>query len=80
MSGVNDLKLSQHSVDSMDNNVYILTCPSTHEIIIDDAANDAARIWEAVAGTNVRYILQTHGHSDHVQELPHLDEWIARGW
>src|SRR5947209_4253683 len=74
MATSTDLMLTHLSVGSMDNNVYILVCPSTNESIIVDAANDAARILDAVAGTTVRYILQTHGHADHVQALIELKE------
>jgi glyoxylase-like metal-dependent hydrolase (beta-lactamase superfamily II) len=64
-----DLILTHLSVGSMDNNVYVLISPSTNESIIVDAANEAHRILGAVQGTTVRYILQTHGHADHVQAL-----------
>jgi glyoxylase-like metal-dependent hydrolase (beta-lactamase superfamily II) len=74
MPATTDLELSHLSVGSMDNNVYILICPSTNESIIVDAANDASRILEAVAGTKVRYILQTHGHADHVQAMIELKD------
>ncbi len=57
------------SVGSMDNNVYIIRCSDSDESIVVDAANDVERILEAVDGRKVRYILQTHGHGDHVQAL-----------
>jgi glyoxylase-like metal-dependent hydrolase (beta-lactamase superfamily II) len=60
------------SVGSMDNNVYILRCPDTGEGVIVDAAAEAERILEAAEGTPIRYILQTHGHRDHVQALAEL--------
>jgi glyoxylase-like metal-dependent hydrolase (beta-lactamase superfamily II) len=64
-----DLTLTHLSVGSMDNNVYIFTWLPTNESIIVDAANEADRILDAVKGTSVRYIIQTHGHADHVQAL-----------
>jgi glyoxylase-like metal-dependent hydrolase (beta-lactamase superfamily II) len=66
---MSDVQLAKLSVGTMDNNVYILRDPETNESIIVDAANEADRILAAVAGTRVRYILQTHGHADHVQAL-----------
>ena len=64
-----DLQVVKLSVGPMDNNVYVLICPAQNESVIIDAANEADRILAAVHGTTVRYILQTHGHSDHVQAL-----------
>ncbi|HLZ07774.1 MAG TPA: MBL fold metallo-hydrolase [Chloroflexota bacterium] len=66
------LTLAQLSVGSMDNNVYIFTWPPTNESVIVDAANEASRILDAVKSTTVRYIIQTHGHADHVQALVEL--------
>ena len=67
-----DLTLTHLSVGSMDNNVYIFSWAPTKESIIVDAANEAGRILEAVKGTSVRYIIQTHGHADHVQALAEI--------
>ena len=58
------------SVGSMDNNVYLLICPDTGQGVLVDAASEADRILEAAEGVAVRYILQTHGHHDHVGALP----------
>src|SRR5262245_12799714 len=65
-------RIEKLSVGPMDNNVYIIRCGDQNESIGVDAANDIDTILAAVAGTNVRYILQTHGHADHVQALTAL--------
>jgi len=57
------------SVGPMDNNVYLLVCPTTAESVLVDAADEADRILKEAEGTTVRCILQTHGHRDHVQAL-----------
>jgi glyoxylase-like metal-dependent hydrolase (beta-lactamase superfamily II) len=67
------LDLKKLSVGPADNNVYVLIC-STNESVIVDAANEAEKILAAVAGTKVRFILQTHGHSDHVQALAEVKQ------
>jgi glyoxylase-like metal-dependent hydrolase (beta-lactamase superfamily II) len=64
-----EIRLTKLSAGPTDNNVYVLVCPETSESVLIDAANEAGRILEALRGTSVRYILQTHGHSDHVQAL-----------
>ena len=47
---------------------YIVACPKTREGVIIDPAGEADRILAALKeeGVRVRYILNTHGHADHV--------------
>ena len=63
------LEIRHISVGSMDNNVYVVVDRATGEGVIIDPANEAARILEAAEGAQVRSILLTHGHVDHVQAL-----------
>ena len=42
------------------------------ESVIIDGCAEAGRVLREAAGTSVRYVLQTNGHSDHVQALPEL--------
>lgn len=58
----------------MGNNVYVLECPETHDAFIVDGCFEPETILEETAGANVVAILQTHGHTDHVQALPALVE------
>ncbi len=64
-------------VGPMENNVYVLVCPATGEAVLVDAADEAERILEAVRDVKVRYILQTHGHSDHVQALAKVTDALG---
>jgi glyoxylase-like metal-dependent hydrolase (beta-lactamase superfamily II) len=48
----------------VENNVWILG--DDHEVLIVDAAHDAAPIAAAVGDRTVRAIVCTHGHNDHV--------------
>lgn len=61
------ITLTKFSVDPMDNDVYLLTDGAGTVLI--DAANDAARIHEVLAGRPVTTIVTTHQHHDHVQAL-----------
>lgn len=49
-------------------NCYIVGCERTKEAVIIDPGGDADRILKAVrdAGLNVRYVLNTHCHFDHM--------------
>ncbi len=56
-------------VGNFGNNVYVLVCKATGDSVIVDTSFEARQILEATEGTTVRYILQTHCHSDHIQAL-----------
>ena len=51
------------------NNAYLIICPKTNESIIIDAPLGPEKILEQAKSTNVRAILITHRHSDHLEGL-----------
>lgn len=57
----------------MDNNAYLLTCRSTGEALLIDAAADPARLSDLIGhGSDrptLRTIVTTHQHADHWQAL-----------
>ncbi len=59
-------------VGDFGNNIYVLVCKKTNDSVIVDASFEADKILAAAEGTNVRYILMTHCHTDHVQALDEL--------
>ncbi len=54
----------------VENNVWLLG--DDDEVVVIDAAHDAAAIGEKVDGRRVEAILLTHGHNDHVNAAPEL--------
>ncbi|MEW1616160.1 MULTISPECIES: MBL fold metallo-hydrolase [unclassified Streptomyces] len=56
----------------VDNNVWIVG--DDREVVVIDAAHDAAAITEAVGGRAVIAIVCTHAHDDHVNAAPLLAE------
>jgi glyoxylase-like metal-dependent hydrolase (beta-lactamase superfamily II) len=48
----------------VENNIWLVG--DDHEVIVVDAAHDAAPIADAVGDRTVRAILCTHGHNDHI--------------
>ncbi|WAL66684.1 MBL fold metallo-hydrolase [Amycolatopsis cynarae] len=54
----------------VDNNVWIVGDDA--EVLVIDAAHDAAAIAEAVGEAAVRAIVCTHAHNDHVNAAPEL--------
>ena len=69
-----DLIVRKIEVGNMENNVYILECPETHEALLIDGCFEPDKILERAQGANIVGIVQTHGHMDHVQALPELKE------
>jgi len=57
-------------VGPMDNNVFVLRCKETGESVLIDAANEHDRVLELCQTLNVRQVLETHGHWDHIQAVP----------
>src|SRR6201997_4593075 len=56
----------------VDNNIWLFGDNSN--VVVFDAAHDAAPIVEAVGGRNVVAVVCTHGHNDHVTVAPELGE------
>ena len=59
-------------VGPMDNNVYVLRCRQSGEAVLLDAANEHDKLLELCQALNVREVLETHGHWDHIQAVPQL--------
>ena len=53
-------------------NAYILTCQQTGDSVVVDAPAEADKIIDSLKGTNPRYILLTHNHTDHIGALAEL--------
>lgn len=52
-------------------NCYIIGCENTGQGVVVDPGGDAERIMQAVAknGLDIKYIILTHGHFDHIGAL-----------
>lgn len=52
-------------------NCYLCVCPVTREAVLIDPGDEADRIQEWVEGNNVKllYIINTHGHIDHIMAI-----------
>lgn len=72
-----DLIVRKIEVGGMENNVYLLECPETHDALLIDGCFEPDKIIEGCDGATVVAIVQTHGHMDHVQALPELKERLG---
>lgn len=57
-------------VGEFDNNVYVVRCKETGEGLLVDAANEHERLLELCKALDVRRVVETHGHWDHIQAVP----------
>lgn len=63
------MEIKRLEVGLFKNNCYILICPLTNESVIIDPGAEAKCILHEVEGRETKYILVTHGHSDHIGAL-----------
>ena len=61
-------------VGPVDNNVFVVRCRETGEGVLLDAANEHDRLLELCQALDVRTVLETHGHWDHIQAVPAVRE------
>jgi glyoxylase-like metal-dependent hydrolase (beta-lactamase superfamily II) len=59
-------------VGPYDNNVFVVRCKQTGEALLVDAANEHELLLETCRALGVRRVVETHGHSDHIQAVPAL--------
>ncbi|HMK11986.1 MAG TPA: MBL fold metallo-hydrolase [Acidimicrobiales bacterium] len=59
-------------VGPVDNNVFVMRCRATGDAVLLDAANEHEKLLELCRRLNVRRVLETHGHWDHIQAVPQL--------
>ena len=59
-------------VGPYDNNVFVMRCVATGDAVLLDAANEHEKLLELCQRLNVRRVLETHGHWDHIQAVPQL--------
>ena len=61
-------------VGDLDNNVFFLRCRETGESVLIDAANEHDKLLDLCKALNVKTVLETHGHWDHIQAVPAIRE------
>jgi len=65
-----DLEIHKLVVGPMDNNVFVVRCKHTGDAVLIDAANEHDKLLELAKALNVRRVIETHGHWDHIQAVP----------
>ena len=67
-----NVEVTKLVVGPYDNNVFVIRCRQTGEAVLLDAANEHEKLLELCRTLNVRRVLETHGHWDHIQAVPQL--------
>jgi len=65
-----DVAIHKLVVGPVDNNVFVVRCKQTGEAAMIDAANEHDKLLELCRALDVRTVLETHGHWDHIQAVP----------
>lgn len=68
----NRVRIDKYVVGPFENNVFIVRCKGTGESVLVDAANEHQLLLEVSRAANVRRVLTTHGHFDHIQAVTQL--------
>lgn len=67
-----DIQIRKIVTGSYDNNAYLAVCPKTNESVIIDAPAEPEKIVKQAEGTDVKAILFTHTHFDHIDGTKEL--------
>lgn len=59
-------------VGPVDNNVFVVRCKQTGDAALIDAANEHEKLLDLCEALDVRTVLETHGHWDHIQAVPEI--------
>ena len=66
------VEITKLVVGPVDNNVFVVRCRATGDAVMLDAANEHDKLLELCRRLNVRKVLETHGHWDHIQAVPQV--------
>src|SRR5437660_87866 len=66
------VEITKVVVGPMDNNVFVVRCRETGDAVMLDAANEHDKLLDLCKKLNVRKVLETHGHWDHIQAVPQV--------
>ena len=70
------IKIQKVKCGPYDNNAYLLVCPETNESIIIDTPAEPGGLIAAARATDVKAILITHNHSDHIEGFAEVTSQI----
>jgi hydroxyacylglutathione hydrolase len=72
-----EIKIKKLETAPYGTNCYIVVCPGTGQGVIIDTPAEAARILAEMENVNIRYIIITHTHSDHLGAFKKVREKLG---
>jgi glyoxylase-like metal-dependent hydrolase (beta-lactamase superfamily II) len=68
-------------VGPVDNNVYVIRCTNSGTAVLIDAANEHDRLLRVARSLGVNFVVETHGHWDHIGAVAAvreagMDVWV----
>jgi glyoxylase-like metal-dependent hydrolase (beta-lactamase superfamily II) len=69
-----DVEVHRVVVGAYDNNVFVVRCRRTGDSVLIDAANEHELLLEMCQRLDVRRVLETHGHFDHIGTVAEIRE------
>jgi glyoxylase-like metal-dependent hydrolase (beta-lactamase superfamily II) len=66
------LDITKVVVGPLENNVFVVRCRHTGQAAMVDAADEPGLLLDLSKRLGVGVVIQTHGHWDHVQAVPHV--------
>ncbi len=70
------MKINTFHVGIIDTNCYVLTDEKTHDSLIVDPGDVSKELLDFIKDKNIKYILLTHGHYDHILGVAKLKKII----
>jgi glyoxylase-like metal-dependent hydrolase (beta-lactamase superfamily II) len=67
-----NVEVTRLVVGSYDNNVFIVRCRATGDAMLIDAADEHEQLLQLCESLQVRKVVETHGHWDHIQAVPQI--------
>ena len=66
------VEITKTVVGPYENNVFVVRCRATGESLLIDAANEHEQLLDLCRTLNVRSVVETHGHWDHIQAVTQI--------
>ncbi len=71
------MMIKQESFGSMNNNAYLIVDEKTNESALVDCPDATSEMYELIGDTDLKYILLTHGHYDHIGGVKEIKDFYG---
>ena len=72
-----DITIHKFRCGPLDNNTYVVVCPHTDESVVIDTPEDPGKMIDVARSTNVKAIVITHNHMDHIQAFDEVTQALG---